>query len=156
MTSKPGQKLIEHWRRQGLSLSSACDPQSVAEFERRNELALPDPVRDYFLSANGMKETSKDSEDTNGFSFWPLSRVVRAPDVTSNGPVRPVGDVKFFLFADYLQLSWTYACNFAPGSLGAVILIGRDIPERISDSFEEFVELYVSNSERLYKGTSWP
>jgi hypothetical protein len=147
------EKLIEHWRRQGLSLNSGCDPQRVAEFERHNRVELPGAMRDYFRSADGMKETFNDSEDRNGFSFWPLPRVVRVPEVTNDVHIIPFeGDSNFFFFADYLHWSWAYAANFTKGSAGAVILIGRAVPEEIAASFEEFVELYISDSDRLYGG----
>ena len=146
------EKLIDYWRGQGLSLSPGCDPKFVAEFEGRHHVELPRAVRAYYVAADGMKETPNDSEDINGFSFWPLARVSRVHEVTDGALIPPFNnDVAFFIFADYMQWSWAYAVSCAPRSIGSVILVGRHPPERVATSFEEFVDLYISNSDRLYK-----
>ena len=154
--SETVEKLIDYWRGQGLSLRQGCYAKIVADFERRNDAELPPAMRDYYLSVDGMKETFQNSEDRNGFSFWPLDRVTRVREAIDGAFIRPFkGDVNFFVFADYMQWSWAYAANFAPGSSCSIILVGRDSPELVATSFEEFVELYTSDSARLYKGTDF-
>jgi SMI1 / KNR4 family (SUKH-1) len=149
-------KLIDYWRGQGLSLMAGCDAQAIAEFERRHHIEIPQTMREYYLSTDGMAETFKDAQDKNGFSFWCLARVSRVRDIPDGVPIPPFsGDMNLFVFADYMQWSWAYAADFSPGSAGAVILVGKESPEQVATSFEEFVDLYVSDSDRLYAGPSF-
>jgi cell wall assembly regulator SMI1 len=155
MTSSASDKLIAHWQRHGLALNEGCDAQTVVAFEREHGVILPEAVRDYFRSVNGMKETFKDSVDPKGFSFWALHRLMPLEEIVQSAIPTKVTSTMFFLFADYFESSWTYACDFAAGSTGAVILVGRDVPETIAESFEEFVDLYIADAPQIYKGPSW-
>ncbi len=52
-----------------------------------------------------------------------------------------------------MQSSWVYAVRCAPPLDSRVILLGRERPEVIAESFAEFVDLYTSDSPRVYEGT---
>lgn len=143
-------RLIYHWRRQGISLPVGCHPDSIREFERRNRVVLSDEMRAYFLESNGMGG----SEDDNGFSFWPISRVIPVEEeVERHTPVLRhfPGDSDFFVFADYLNWSWAYAIRLRP-SPGRVVIVGKESPEVVAESFEQFVDLYIADAASLYEG----
>jgi len=146
-------KLIEHWRRQGLPIAKGCHPESLDEFESRNHVILPKSMRDYFRVANGMRDTH--SQDRRGFSFWPLSQVIPVEEeVERHTPFLRhfPGDDEFFVFADYLDWSWGYAIRLKPGTSDRVVLFGKESPELVAESFEEFVGLYVEDGRALYEG----
>ncbi len=58
----------------------------------------------------------------------------------------------FFVFADYLHWSWAYAIRLSkrPAEECSVVLIGKQFPITVASSFEEFVNLYIADSPKLY------
>lgn len=145
--------LISHWAATGVEVEPGCSPARIAEFESRYGVAMPPDLRSSYLAANGMKKTFKDEYDPEGFCFWPLEDVAPLDDcaVLESWPEIP-REHGFFVFADYLQLSWAYAIRLVPGRPNVVLLIGKAAPQRVGSSFTEFVEAYVADSPRLYEG----
>jgi hypothetical protein len=76
--------LIRYWRQQGVAAAGRWQPESVREFEVRNQVLLPPDLREYFLIVGGMKETAESAQDDRGFSFWSLSRVVPVDEVVEH------------------------------------------------------------------------
>ena len=115
---------------------------------------LPADMRDYFAIVNGMVPVWPGDQDDKGFSFWPLERVRWVPEELAN--LSPQGVAfpnceDFYAFADYLGWSWAYAIRLAPSSGGnQVILIGKDEPDLVADSFSEFVDVYLIDAPALY------
>jgi hypothetical protein len=159
MQSSAGVRLVEHWKQLGMTLPSGCRPDSITAFETVNGVTLPLTMRDYYVEANGMQETFTDSTDPDGFCFWPLSKVVPVTDIRDSLHAKSfAGETEFFAFADYFQWSWVYAIKLrrdidVPNS---VILLGREYPEVVAASFDEFVDLYVTDPKNLYNGIRLP
>lgn len=147
--------LRDAWGPQELTLRPPVSDVDIQEFEQKFDVRVPDDVKTLFLTANGFG--SPNDQDRNGFSFWPLNRVC---------PVAAFEDSEWcssacddcYLFADYLSLSWGYAVRLLNcQKLAPVCIVGaaNRRPVWIAESFREFIELYVSDDERLYsvKGT---
>jgi hypothetical protein len=138
-----------------MAIAAGCHPDSIDEFEARNGVLLPVGMRHYLLKVDGMKTTAEDSQDPRGFCFWSLSRIVPADEaIESHTPFLShfPGDIGFFVFSDYLNWSWAYAVRLTSGSPNRVVIIGKHSPEIVAESFEEFVDLYLSDGHKLYEG----
>lgn len=149
------EKLVSHWKNQGLALAKGNDEQALIEFEGKNFLRLPPDMRQYLAASNGMPSLPGSDVDSNGFRFWPLEQIRPLPAVCSEAGV-PVPDVKdpdrYFVFADYLDWSWAYAIDLGGGGAGSqrIIHVGTLEPKTVADSFTEFVDLYVQDARGLY------
>lgn len=149
------QKLIAHWQSSGISIQPGVMERYIQEFESKYRVIMPPDMRGYFLQVDGMKMTLDDCKDKEGFSFWPLHRVKTAVEEMSQltGAHYNLQELEsFFVFADYFDWSWAYAI-YLSSNLSAqnrVILIGKEIPIKIANSFTHFVDLYTANSPELY------
>jgi hypothetical protein len=147
------QRLVSHWRAEGLKLSTGCNEQDLLRFERAHDVTLPDDLRSYFLHVNGMLPDAMEDCDQNGFCFWPLARMksIAKERALHSSPMLPgPEDQHYFVFADYLQWSWAYAIRLTKNSLdpNQVVIMGK--PRIVAGSFGEFVELYLRDAEELY------
>jgi hypothetical protein len=151
MKDDSAQALREYWRAQSqLSLFPPATIDEIVGFERRYGVVLPGELREVYLVANGFSPPH--DQDDNGFSFWPLERVcpVAAFD---DGQWASRETVGHFIFADYLGLSWGFACRLTPGAAQTPVCIvgtAEHKPRSIAASFAEFVQLYIRDDERLY------
>lgn len=149
------QKLVTHWQSSGIFIQPGVAEGRVREFESKYRVIMPPDMKEYFLHVDGMKMTLNDCKDKEGFSFWPLSRVKTAEEEMS----RLVGEhynvqglEAFFVFADYFDWSWAYAIHLSSdlSAQNQVILIGKEAPIKLADSFTDFVALYIADSPELY------
>lgn len=155
MAASAAQRLADHWRKLGLPVSAGCSESDLQRFEKRVGVPLPSDMRTYFRTINGMRAGWPGDQDTAGFSFWPLARVSWVPEELAEvSPHTPVfaGSEEFYAFADYMGWSWAYAIRLsASGKANQVVLIGKDVPELVAESFTEFVDLYLTESPALYQ-----
>jgi hypothetical protein len=152
MPSDVAQRLVNYW---GQSLSSRRGASSAAllAFEARHAVKLPSDMRDYLLQLDGTGGSWPDDQDPKGFSFWQLIQIRPVNDeLASKGLSALPGLERYFVFADFLTWLWAYAIQLdAKESLvNRVVLIGKDHPIHVADSFSEFVDLYLQNSSRIY------
>jgi hypothetical protein len=150
----PHEKLVEHWRAQGIRLASGATTEDIAAFQVRYGVTLPADFKAYFLRVNGMIQLGNDSEDEHGFSFWPLWKLkdLRALRDDEEVEVPDVNLMKNFVFADYLQWSWAYAINLDADAAtwGQIVPVGALTHTVIAPSFSGFVDLYVADASELY------
>src|SRR5262249_52047128 len=124
----------------------------------RYRVGLPTDFRAYLLHVDGMSTFWPDSRDKEGYSFWSLARVKSVPEEAikhSSGHEwsRFPRSESLFVFADYLDWSWTYAIRLlaAPSESGRIFIIGKqETPIQVAESFSDFVELYLVDSPTLY------
>src|SRR5450432_2762420 len=147
--------IIELWRTEGLKISQPNLPSQVLQFEAHHCVGLPADFNAYLLTVNGMEQNWQHDTDSRGFCFWPLQRICSVfDDLKKNGRIDLSERLRsYFIFADYLQWSWAYAIKLSgeEGSRNSIVKV--DGPERllkISDSFSEFIELYLADAKRLY------
>ena len=156
--SHVGERIRVHWQSTGLALPTGNTEAGIRDFESRYAVSLPRDVRDYFLGVNGMDTHWPNSQDKEGYSFWPLERVKTVPEEAANHLhsdewSRFSGAESLFVFADYLDWSWAYAIMLSRNTLSgnSVFIIGKnEDPIEVSDSFCGFVDLYLIDSPILY------
>ena len=153
-----GDRIRVHWQSLGLVLPTGSTETCITDFESRYAVSLPPDFREYFLRVNGMDTHWPNSQDREGYSFWPLERVKSVPEeavshLHSDEWSGFSGAECLFVFADYLDWSWAYAIRLSSNALhgNPVFIIGKKkAPLEISDSFRGFVELYLIDSPILY------
>src|SRR5687767_14918889 len=155
MTGLVAEKLSRQWASQKLPVRPGAGSEALRQFEATHKVVLPPDMRDYFRKHDGMQLDPPNDKDAEGFSFWPLSRIRRAAEELADAvpPAEAAPELDhYFAFADYLDLSWTYAIRLTadPRDSNRVINIGTDPPTEVASSFAEFVDLYLQNSPRLY------
>lgn len=67
--------LLEHWRSAGILAAEAAGHEDVRRFEQHYGVALPDDLRDYFISINGTKYGWNGRDDDYAIGFWHLHQV---------------------------------------------------------------------------------
>lgn len=139
-------RIARHWYRDGSPVDQfpAKRPtkDDLQAFEEQNSLRLPADLREYFQRLNGI------DMDPGLFRFWPLSRLI---PVKSSSAVALEAD-RYFVFADYMVGTWYYAIYLGEDPFLQNRVILPDFPSQpvIARSFSEFVELYLTDSPRLY------
>src|SRR5262249_17655196 len=126
-TSRVLDQLFAHWRQQGLTPRPPCTPSEIEAFEEHEAVALPEDFRIYWGLADGMREEIGRSQDSEGFSFWPLHRVMRADrELERKSPhtPSPTDSSAYYVFADYLDWSWAYAIKLRSAESGKVVIVG--------------------------------
>jgi SMI1/KNR4 family protein SUKH-1 len=149
------QQLIESWRSLDLPIQKACEEDDIRSFETRHKIALPPDIREYFLKVNGMTPYFPGYQDEEGFSFWPLERVrtIAEENESLGRPFsRLTEEDSLFLFCDYMDWSWAYGVKILPESSPAegIYLVCCHNPIKITNSFSDFVRLYLEQSDQLY------
>lgn len=148
-------RLLDHWERRGIRRAPPSAPADLTRFESRFAVRLPGDLREYFLVAGGMDLAATNAPDDAGFSLWPLPDLTPAAQGLSARGVVGVslsGLDGLFLFADYLGFSWAYAIDLqnTADRPNPVVLLGRETPVPIADSFSHFVDFYLADAPQLY------
>jgi hypothetical protein len=150
-----GKRIKMYWQSQNLPAAQGCTDAQIRQFEARYKVLLPDDMRDYFLTVNGMVENMYYDQDRNGFSFWPLRKVKTVVEEAGESGNRRLASQKtesFFVFSDYLCWCWAYAIRLSQNRRESndVILLCCRNPVKIADSFSQFAEFCMVDDERLY------
>ena len=112
-------------------------------------------MRDYLLQLDGTGTHWPGDQDVKGFSFWQLAQIRPVnEELAAHGLRAEKGLERYFVFADFGTWLWAYAIRLGadPSAGNRIVMIGNDDPIHIADSFDEFVDLYVQDSPRLYGG----
>jgi len=146
-----GNTLKHHWSRYEVAMEQAVSESELKAFERKNNAYLPEDLRDYFLSVNGM---SPGVSDDAFIRFWMLNEIKSisegAPEYAAPKYIQAADSV--FLFADYCI--WSHAFGIRMSSKkkqqsNRVYVIGYLPAIPIANSFSEFVQIYLTDKERL-------
>ncbi|MCD9019844.1 SMI1/KNR4 family protein [Parachryseolinea silvisoli] len=142
---------LEH----GRSISGATD-EEISLFQQKNNVLLPSDLISYFRLLNGTREPLDSL-----FEFFSISRVKSIFDEYQDWEGIPpyrellnkIEDSRtLFVFANYSFHLFSYAIRLDPENLlknEVFILCGGDF-RMISDSFTEFMDLYLADSATLY------
>jgi hypothetical protein len=120
----------------------SAPPKDIQAFEQRSNVRVPADLREYFQRLNGIDAAP------GFFRFFPLSRLIalKSPSFATFETDR------YFVFADYMMGTWYYAIYLGEDQFlqNRVILPDLPGPPILASNFSEFIELYLTDSARLY------
>lgn len=146
-----GESLKRHWSSHNVDINAGVSEATLKSFEEKYGIVLPEDLRDYFLSVNGMPP---EIVDDAFIRFWMLEEVEPlpqgAPDFSNPQYIQAPDSI--FLFADYSIWAHAYAIRLTKTAAESnkVFIIGHDSPVLISNSFSEFVDKYLTNKDLIF------
>lgn len=145
-----GPRLVELWRDFGVTIRPPARPETIHAFESRYGVTLPDDLRAYFLTVDGI-EGELDS-GTN--RFWPLEMVKPVEEELSERHGDRTAYPGCFFFADHCIWCFAWAVRLDRESAavsGPVFLVtASDTPgHQIAPSFAAFVEMYLLDPDSV-------
>lgn len=150
-------KLEKLWQSFGIDTSKGVSYKEIADFESKNNLKIPKDLSDFFILLNGTKE----KYDHKSFEFKTLNQFKNIKEELSDYSGIPdysniVNTIQnpetYYLIADYSFFVCCYAiklysCN---NSNNDIIVIWGDKYKKISDSFSEFINLYLNDKIEIF------
>jgi hypothetical protein len=135
--------IVGRWRREGIPIRPGVAATSIAAFESRYRVTVPDDMREYFLTVDG---TGEHYDDDGFVRFWPLHEVQPIdryrPELAGRYP-----DVsEYFLFFDHSIDLFMYAIHLQKNPL-APNPIARLYPQEdviFEPAFRSFTEIIIS------------
>ena len=147
--------LLHHWKKQNIATRGNTE-SFIEAIEKKSQFRLPQDFREYYRCCNGMENLYPNYTDDTGFLFYPLEQLVScdvAFGVKSNLH-KLMQNKQCIIFIDYLQVSWYYGIlTERTGDINDYSIIIIPNEERykiITNSFEEFIKLYLEDSPILY------
>jgi hypothetical protein len=136
------------WKRHGAAPRAGVTDAEIHSFERKQGVKLPEDVADYFRAVDGMNE---DESDELGIRFWSLDEL---RPVVEELPAADGDAFKdYFVFADYSMWAHGYAVRLDQIA-NDVIIVGGEKPIAVAPSFREFLQLYLTQRDRLFPGNA--
>jgi len=135
-------RLLEYWRQTDSKFRPGVSLSDLAQFEARYDVALPGPVREYFMAADGTGE----EYDATFCRFYSLGEVKPVSDELTSSADR-LGYPDCFVFAEWAAWCWGYAFRLTtdPEQLAPVFRVTGDTTPgpQIAPSFAQFLEQYL-------------
>lgn len=149
------QKLKDKWILEGVNNFDPIDIDALEIFQVNNGVIMPNDLKEYFKLLNG---TSNECTDEL-YEFYSIDQVKRIPSkfrdwkgIPNYHALLELQEVKdLFVFANYSFNLFAYAIRLNPKNLDnndVYVLCGEDF-KKISNTFTEFIELYLNDSIEL-------
>lgn len=94
-------RMLARWRDESVALNAGASTMQMESLERMIGYSLPDEVRNFYASANGMQDYQ---HDPRMVSVWAIERIVRERNIQEGedewGPYQDIA------FADVLFSAW--------------------------------------------------
>lgn len=142
------QEMTRRWAQQGAAARPGVSADTLAAFERRYSVTLPEEFREYLRLANGTE-----SCDSELISFAPIEAI---RPVAETWGIADTGQDHYrgcFTFSDCAIHCWDFAIQLdhAGPHAGAVFRIedARRRSEPIASSFGEWVAIYLQDPDKL-------
>jgi len=134
-------------QKQNISLNKPATWQEILAFEYKHQVKLSPILTAYFLEFNGIVDREMDN---NHFTFVSLDEFQSVETILSYGDKDKLLYPNCFVISDYLMWCWGYAVQLDQiGSDGVVYHVGESIKRKVADSFTEFLQQYLINSDEL-------
>jgi len=131
-------KLALQWKREPVKLNKGVSAQDIHRLETKVNFKFEEDFRAYLLEYNGFWDFDSDNEF---FSFWSIERIeVELNDHPSN----------LMCFSDYCINLCSYGINLNDGKIYSHFQHQNKL-HFISNTFSEFVDLYLFDSDELVK-----
>jgi len=135
--------LRKYWNKNGIvSVHTENDINKILTIKN---LALPNDFIFLFKHLNGMYD-----QDEEGFHFYKVENLTdmrRRFDLSINESLSGI-----VIFADYMAESWWYGVVMKKDLEYEIGIISSSVNfKKISSSFDEFVQLYLVDSPKLYE-----
>jgi hypothetical protein len=154
-----GRRLKDFLLSQGVACDAGVSQQRIAEFEHRNNVRMPPDFKSYFTTMNG----TAGGYGSGIVRFWDLDDVKSVADeipgdtppmaaVIQSAYDEPIdGAADYFVFADASHEIQLYAIHLSPSGhgQGEVVLLDGSQPIRVSDTFAQFIDLYINSPGSL-------
>ena len=146
-------RLKEHWQSHGIECASGASLADIATFETSNGVVLPNDMRSYFLTVNGMGELG--TSDNDFFSFWAIQDLKTVAEDLPNRTARFADAARYYMFADHSIGLPTYAIRLSenPQDETPVASVFADRGsfgiETFFGSFTEFVNGYLNDPAEI-------
>jgi len=141
---EPVRRLVELWRNAEVAIRPGVSPSAIQAFEKRYGVRLPNDLRDYFLTVDGM-----DAELDPGFNrFWPLEMVKPASEELADVNPDRWSYPNCYVIVDHLIWSFGWAIKLdGTADSGQVVQVtgGTTSKGIIASSFTAFLEMYLEN-----------
>ncbi|KMQ66237.1 hypothetical protein ACM46_01400 [Chryseobacterium angstadtii] len=145
-------KLINFWKKQAIPVSSKSR-QEIDEFQKNNNIHLPEDFVEFYSDLNGMETLYPNETDEEGFLFYPLEAVIPISNKFKDS--RLINKEHIFLFAEYMHKSWWYGVEVINANNYIIgIIPEKDFFKPITNSFADFIKLYMDDSPKLYDYSS--
>jgi hypothetical protein len=149
-------ELKRYWLEQGVRFSKTALIKGIYSFQETNKCLLPKDLVEYFMKINGTNQT----HDNNYFDFYSLDNFksvkslyhdyTRIPNYSQLINTLPNSE-NYYVFADFQMCLFSYAIYLDKnlGSHSVVVLCGGEY-RIIADSFSDFIDLFLVDSDKLY------
>lgn len=141
-------RLVAFWRSQKIEISTKTI-EEIGLVERKLDLKLPDDFKTFYTRVNGMENFYPNEIDEEGFLFYPVDAIVSAEKELRDCNL--VNKDKIFIFAEYMHKSWWYGFELKKENKYVIGIIPDNLSFKpITSTLEEFIELYLGDSPKLY------
>ena len=146
---KAADRLLTHWKRQGIELSHPASEDEISRFEDTFNVRLPRDFREYLLTINGIEA---DAGEVGWFTFWPVRQIEEEAKKIRAQEARTEDGSSHFWFADYFIQSNLFGIHLSndPAMPNTIVDWSKQV---VAHSFSEFVDLYISDPTRLGAGS---
>ncbi len=155
------QRFLAFWRERDVSLRRGVETESLAAFEQKYGVVVPEDFREFLLLSNGTDETLMEY-----LAFWPVQEMQRVTEVFSEAgyeildpqnPAHLPHAASYLVFADYLIHSFFYAIALdSAAGVGNVVFVDGTNWYRCARSFSDFIDCYLREAASLAFGGFLP
>jgi len=141
--------LIEHWKKQGIKISSVSKNE-IEYVEKANNIQIPNDFKNFYSYVNGMENLYPNEMDNEGFLFYPIEAIspIEAEFINSSIPNKN----RIFIFSEYMQRSWWYGYEVLDDEhyrIGIIPDAQSFVP--ITNKLPDFINLYLNDDSLLYE-----
>ncbi len=131
-------KVTEFWKQECVNLAKPLLEAEIIKGFAKLDILLSDDVIEVYSNINGFSENDMDSEC---LSFWTIEKIWGENQLNS----------EYVYFADFLIDSHFYAFKYENSDVSSIhVHYSENDSYKISDSFDEFFELYLKDPAKLF------